>query len=73
MSILSQPCFQDPDAAREHLESLRWADGVTCPHCGVVGNSKKMEGKSHLKGVYKCRDCRKPFSVITAPFLNAAR
>lgn len=63
MSILDNPIFHNDDAAREHLEALRWANGVVCPHCGVIGNAKKMEGKSHRKGVYKCRECRKPFSV----------
>jgi hypothetical protein len=29
----------------------------------VIGNSHKMSGKSTRVGVYKCRDCRKPFRV----------
>jgi hypothetical protein len=37
MSVLSSPYFHDEAKAFEHLESIVWADGVVCPHCGVVG------------------------------------
>lgn len=60
---LTDPIFTDADAARAHLESLQWANGRTCPHCGTVDNSVALKGKSTRPGVYKCRDCRKPFSV----------
>ena len=58
-----QPHFQDPDAAREYLEQLRWANGVVCPHCGVIGDHKRFEGKAHRPGVWKCRDCQQQFTV----------
>lgn len=73
MSVIDNPIFHDDDAAREHLESLRWANGVVCPHCGVIGNSKKLEGKSTRKGVYKCRDCRKPFSVTVGTLFERSK
>lgn len=60
---LTDPIFTDADAARAHLESLQWANGRVCPHCGTVDNSVALKGKSTRPGVYKCRDCRKPFSV----------
>lgn len=60
---LTDPIFTDPDKARAHLESLQWANGRSCPHCGTVDNSVELKGKSTRAGVYKCRDCRKPFSV----------
>lgn len=63
MFDLRNPIYNDDDKAREHLESLRWPDGAICPRCGVVGNSTLMKGKSTRAGVYKCKDCRKPFSV----------
>jgi transposase-like protein len=55
--------FNDEDAARAYYEALRWADGRNCPHCGTVGNSVLMQGKSTRPGLYKCRDCRKPFTA----------
>jgi transposase-like protein len=60
---LTDPIFTDADAARAHLEKLQWAHGRVCPHCGTVDNSVALKGKSTRPGVYKCRDCRKPFSV----------
>ena len=43
-SILA-PHFQDEDKAREHLEGMRWPDGVVCPHCGLVGEAYKLTPK----------------------------
>lgn len=63
MTDLRNPIYNDDDKAREHLERLRWPEGPICPHCGVVDNAKALTGKSTRAGVYKCRDCRKPFSV----------
>ncbi|KAF0178967.1 MAG: hypothetical protein FD124_532 [Alphaproteobacteria bacterium] len=60
---LTAPHFTDEDAARAYYEAIRWPDGRVCPHCGTVGNSVLLQGKSTRPGLYKCRDCRKPFSV----------
>lgn len=55
------------DQAREHLEKLRWPNGVACPHCGdtEVYTLKGKETSKHpvRKGVYKCKGCRKQFTV----------
>lgn len=50
--------FPTADAAREYLEAKRWPAGVICAHCGVVGNSAKLQGTAHRPGLYQCRDCR---------------
>lgn len=63
MPILSAPHFHNEEAAYQFIEAKLWPDGVVCPHCGVIGNSGKLRGKSTRFGVYKCRDCRKPFTV----------
>ena len=59
---LTDPMFHDEDAARAHLEAVRWPSGANCPHCGSV-NVLRMEGEAHRKGLFNCRDCRKQFSV----------
>lgn len=61
---LTNPIFHDEETAREHFESLRWPDGRVCPHCGTVGNSTLLQGKSTRPGLYKCKDCRKPFTAV---------
>lgn len=63
MTNLHNPIYKDDNKARKHLESIRWPNGPICPHCGVIDNAAELKGKSTRPGVYKCRDCRKPFSV----------
>ncbi|OPH82494.1 IS1595 family transposase [Nitrobacter vulgaris] len=62
-SVLSAKHFHDEAAAYKYLEARIWANGRSCPHCGVVDRSSKMEGESTRIGVYKCYACRKQFSV----------
>jgi transposase-like protein len=57
------PHFHDADKAREYLEALRWPHGPICPHCGVIGEHYAMKGTAHRPGLWKCKDCRKQFSV----------
>lgn len=55
MSInLTDPIFNNEDAAYKHFESIRWPDGPICPHCGVIGEATKLMGKSIRAGLYKC-------------------
>ncbi|CAN5419623.1 IS1595 family transposase [soil metagenome] len=65
--------YTDEIAAREHLESLNWPDGPVCPHCGVVNEATKLAGKSTRPGVYKCRPCRKPFSVTVGTVFERSK
>jgi transposase-like protein len=60
---LTDPIFNDEAKARAHFEAIRWADGRVCPHCGTVGNSTLLAGKTTRPGLYKCKDCRKPFTA----------
>lgn len=63
MTKLTDPIFNNEDAARSHFEAIRWPDGRVCPHCGTIGNSTLLKGKSTRPGLYKCKDCRKPFTA----------
>jgi transposase-like protein len=60
---LTDPIYHDEDAARRHFEAIRWPAGPVCPHCGVIDNATELKGKSTRPGVYKCKDCRKPFTA----------
>lgn len=62
-SFLSAPHFHNEESAFEYVEARVWADGRYCPHCGALGQSGKLAGKSTRLGVYKCYACRKPFTV----------
>ena len=65
MSILSKKHFHDEAAAFKYLEATLWPNGATCPHCGNADASRitRFEGKAHRKGVHKCNECRKQFTV----------
>lgn len=73
MTDLSNPIFHDQTKARKHLEALRWPDGPYCPHCGEAEEIRKLKGKSTRPGVYKCRSCRKPFSVTVGTLFERSK
>ena len=60
---LTNPIYNDEESARKHFEAIRWPAGTVCPHCGVIGKSVELQGKSTRPGVWKCRECRKPFTA----------
>lgn len=62
-SILSAAHFHNEEAAYGFVEARIWPKGPVCPHCGGVERNKKLNGKSTRIGVYKCYDCRQPFTV----------
>ena len=72
MTNLTDPVFHDDDAARAHLESIRWANGVYCPHCGNSDQAalKKLEGKSHRPGLWQCNACRQHFTVTVGSVME---
>jgi transposase-like protein len=63
--------FHDEDRARGHLESQLWPQGPVCPRCGVMEDRiTKLQGASTRPGVYKCKDCRKPFTVTVGTVME---
>jgi transposase-like protein len=65
---LLAPQYRDEDAAREHIEKIRWPDGPVCPHCGTIDKASKVQPKPDSKspvrkGVWWCRSCEKQFTV----------
>ncbi|MGE0665792.1 MAG: IS1595 family transposase [Sphingomonadales bacterium] len=73
MFSLTHPVYNDENAAREHLESIRWPDGPYCPHCGEVENVHRLEGKSHRPGLLYCRSCRGQFSVTVGTVFERSK
>lgn len=49
---------------RVYLENVRWNGKPICPHCGSISeNHYKLTQNGEFKGLYKCRDCGKRFTV----------
>jgi transposase-like protein len=63
MSALNAPHLHNEEAAYAYVEARVWPEGPVCPHCGGYDRIGKLEGKSTRIGVYKCYQCRKPFTV----------
>jgi transposase-like protein len=59
--------FSTEEAARKYLEARLWPEGPVCPHCGgceaYVLTPKPTSTKPGRKGLYKCKYCRKQFTV----------
>lgn len=60
-SPLSAAHFNSEEAARKHLEGVRWPEGTICPHCGTVGTAYARS----KPGLWRCaeKECRKDFTV----------
>ncbi len=62
--VLSHKRFHDEQAAYDWVEAQLWPNGAVCPKCGGTHDRvTKLQGKSTRIGVYKCKDCRRPFTV----------
>ncbi|MCY4007922.1 MAG: IS1595 family transposase [Rhodobacteraceae bacterium] len=54
--------FPDDKTAEAWFESHRWSNGRICPHCG---SERTRVEKNRKPMPYRCKDCRKHFSVRT--------
>ena len=62
--------FPDDPTAERWFTEVRWPDGVHCPHCGSVN---VQDGTAHKTMPYRCRDCRKWFSVKTGTVMQSSK
>ena len=61
MSVLSKPYFHDEAQAFAFVESVIWAKGAVCSHCG--GFERIYDLTKTRIGLKKCGQCRKQFTV----------
>jgi transposase-like protein len=52
--------FSDLDVVTQEVAKVRWPDGPVCPACGLVD---KKHYYLKTRRVWKCRSCKKQFSV----------
>lgn len=79
---LSRQIISEADAYL-YLEGLRWGNNPTCAHCAsssvrlippANGVSRKTAGGTMSeRRVWKCRACRKQFSVLTNTIMHATK
>jgi len=76
--------YSDEEAAYLELERIQWKNGVVCPHCGSIDQSKYMAprsdterktrtGKATYRRVWQCDVCRKQFSVLVGTIFEDSR
>lgn len=63
--------FQNPLAAVDYLENLRWPNGPVCPHCGE-SERKPYRLKSETRKLWKCAACRKQFTVTVGTIFEGS-
>ena len=62
-NALNAPHLQNEDAAFAYVEKRLWPNGPVCPHCGETERVSRMGGNATRKGLHKCYQCRKQFTV----------
>jgi transposase-like protein len=73
---LAKVALSNEDAAVELMTKLRWPNGACCPRCGGADpyklTPKAQPGRPARKGLYKCSQCKKQFSVTTGTVFEAS-
>ena len=62
--------FPDDETAEHWFRSVRWPDGIECPRCG---GDYVQAGTTHPTMPYRCRPCRKFFSVRTGTVMAKSK
>jgi len=69
--------FSSEEKARELMEKMLWKDGVTCPHCNAKEayriQAKQGSKSGARKGLWKCAECRKQFTVTVGTIFEDSR
>ena len=61
--------FPDDATAERWFVATRWPDGIHCPRCD---SDNVQEGTKHKTMPYRCRACRKFFSVKTGTVMQSS-
>lgn len=62
--------FPDEKTAEAWFIKTRWPVGVCCPECGSLNVQVR---KSRKPQPYRCRDCRKDFSIKTGTLMEGSK
>ena len=77
VKILGLPASaKDEESARQFLEEMRWPNGPICPHCKCASfyrlTPKESSKRPSRKGLLKCKECRKQFSVTVGTIFEGS-
>ena len=71
-NVFAAAHFNNDDAARKLIESIRWPDGPVCSHCGSINHAYAVKGRA---GLYRCAEpeCRKDFTCTTGTVMERSK
>lgn len=71
-NVFAAAHFNNDDAARALIESIRWPDGPVCSHCGSINHAYAVKGRA---GLYRCAEpeCRKDFTCTTGTVMERSK
>jgi transposase-like protein len=81
---LAKQIKTEADAYR-YMEAIRWPDGPVCPHCGSTDEHYYLKPRTGIEArktrtgslterrIWKCRKCRKQFSVLTGTVFHGTK
>ena len=61
--------FSDEDTVEKMFVETRWPEGIACPKCGSLNIQERTTRKPQP---FRCRDCRKDFSVKTGTVMQGS-
>lgn len=64
--------FSTEERCRHFFESVIWANGRKCPHCGC-DKSYVLKGASVRSGTYECWRCKRHFTVTTKTPMHSTK
>ena len=62
--------FPDEEAAHAYFAGILWPDGPRCPRCGT---DNVLSGAKHPTMPYRCRPCRRFFSIKTGTVMEGSK
>ena len=63
--------FPTQEACISHLETARWGDSPTCPHCGSDKVARKQENQR--VGRWNCHGCKSSFNVLSKTIFQGTK
>ena len=62
--------YPDDASAEKAFVARRWPNGIACPHCGDMDIQERT---THPEMPYRCRGCKKFFSVKTGTVMQGSK
>jgi transposase-like protein len=64
-TVVSENALENKLSSLNEIRGARFHEGLNCPHCGVLGNSKK-NGTYRGRQRYLCKSCKQTFNDLTS-------